>query len=244
MNLHSLLIHHFKMKSLILVQILSILPSAIGTTAPSGCRKLANDSDWPPLSAWQSAIPGVILNTDTDPSNSSLPNYRIRAHNASDVQNAVKFAAAHSIRLSVITTGHDQLGRSDAGSGLLIDLSELKGVRVLESFEPTTEGAESPDPSGVPNTIIPKEGVQAAVTFGPAVAGLALNYAVNGSGLFTMSGAAGMSPLPICSPHLHTYITTNSPSSNRRRRRRLGSKRRLRSPNSTIRTRRRPMARS
>ncbi|KAH6720615.1 hypothetical protein BKA61DRAFT_652022 [Leptodontidium sp. MPI-SDFR-AT-0119] len=177
------------MKSIVLLHLLAHLPQILGASAPSGCRKLRTDDDWPAPEVWQAAIPGVIPNSENNTSG-ALPDYRIRVRNASDVQNAVKFAAAHNIRVSVITTGHDQLGRSDAGSGLLIDLSLLKGVRVLESFQPTEEGAESPDNSGVPNVIVPKEGVQSAVTFGPAVAGLALNYAVNASGLLTMSGAA------------------------------------------------------
>lgn len=62
---------------------------------------------------------------------------------------------------------------------------------MLESFEPTMEGAQSPKIGEEPNVIVPKEGVQAAVTFGPAVAGLALNYAVWNSSLWTISGAAG-----------------------------------------------------
>ncbi|RSL50200.1 hypothetical protein CEP54_012067 [Fusarium duplospermum] len=41
-----------------------------------------------------------------------------------------------------------------------------------------------------PNVITPVPGVQAAVTFGPAAAGLYLNYALHPSGLFSMSGAS------------------------------------------------------
>lgn len=85
----------------------------------------------------------------------------------------MKFATDHNIHLSVITTGHDKKGRNDAGSGLLIDLSLLKGVRVLESFTPTERNAENPDHNAPPNVIIPSPGVQATIAFGPAVAGLA-----------------------------------------------------------------------
>ncbi|PVH83979.1 FAD-binding domain-containing protein [Cadophora sp. DSE1049] len=162
------------MKPFALLHLLIHLPFILGTATPPNCRKLPTDTDWPSPSAWSSAIPGIIpntpLTTNTTTNSSSIPTYRIRARTFLDVQNAIRFATTHNIRLSVITTGHDQLGRSDAGSGLLIDLSLLKGVRVLESFEPTLEGAESPDHSGTagPNVIVPKEG----------------------SGLFTMSGAS------------------------------------------------------
>lgn len=182
------------MKSIFLWHLLPCLPGLTlgqnSTTTPTGCKKLNTDTDWPAPEVWQAAIPGVIPGNTGD-ANGPLPDYRIRAQNVADVQNAVKFAAANNIRLTVITTGHDQLGRSDAGSGLIIDLSMLKGARVLESFTPTEQGAESVDYTSEANIITPNPDCQAAVTFGPAIAGLALNYAVALSGLFTLSGAAG-----------------------------------------------------
>ncbi|KAK2623642.1 hypothetical protein QTJ16_006823 [Diplocarpon rosae] len=158
--------------------------------APAGCRKLSTDVDWPAPEVWAAAIPGVVPNSvkGTDLiAPGGVSDYRIRARSVEDVQNAVRFASQHNIRIAVITTGHDQIGRNDAGSGLLIDLSLLKNVRVSESFTATTEGVPWAD-STVPNVIVPKEGVQAAVTFGPAVAGFPLNHAVSASGLFTPSG--------------------------------------------------------
>lgn len=163
-----------------------------GTTAPPGCRKLNVDSDWPAHEVWEAALPGVIHGNGSDV-HGNKPDYCLRVRNNCDVEDAVKFAAKHNIRLSVITTGHDQLGRSDAGSGLIIDLSMLTGVRVLESYEPTEQGVEPLDHDAAPNVIVPRDGTQAAVTFGSAVAGLALNYAVSMSDLYTMSGAAGRS---------------------------------------------------
>ncbi|WQF90166.1 Putative berberine/berberine, FAD-binding domain, PCMH-type, FAD-binding, type PCMH, subdomain 2 [Colletotrichum destructivum] len=183
------------MRKEFLLHIFAALPAltfgdASFTTAPVGCRKLSTDHDWPAAEVWEAAIPGVIRQNGSD-IHGGLPNYRVRAQNISDVQAAVRFASEHNIRLSVITTGHDQLGRSDAGSGLVIDLSLMNKVNVLESFTPTSEGATSPRyPVEAPNTITPRDGIQAAVTFHPGVAGLALNYAVAPSGLFTTSGAA------------------------------------------------------
>lgn len=161
-----------------------------------GCRKLNTDSDWPAFEVWGAEIPGVTLQNNTD-IHGSLPDYRLRAKSVGHVQAAGRFASKHNIRLSVITTGHDQLGRSDAGSGLVIDMSLMNRVNVLESFTPTSEGAASPDHTiHAPNIITPNEDIQPAVTFQPGVTGLALNYAVAPSNLFTVSGAAGMAPLP------------------------------------------------
>lgn len=180
------------MKAKPLLHLLAYLPAlALATTAPIGCRKLPTDANWPAPSVWEAAIPGVTRQNGSD-AHGSLPHYRVRAQSASAVQAAVRFAAEHGIRLSVITTGHDQLGRSDAGSGLVVDLSLMDKVHVLESFAPSAEGAASPNYTvDAPNVIVPRDGVQAVVTFQPGVTGLALNYAVAPSGLFTTSGAAG-----------------------------------------------------
>lgn len=168
----------------------AISPGNAATTAYKTCRKLPKDPDWPAPEIWEAALPGVIpiqQNATTGP----LPNYRFRANSIEDVQAAVRFAAKQNVRISVITTGHDQLGRSDAGSGLLLDLSFLRGIRVHESFVATRTGTDRLNHTEKANVITPVPGVQAAVTFGPAAAGLYLNYALDPSGLFTMSGASG-----------------------------------------------------
>lgn len=174
----------------IAISALVISPSNAAAKTYKTCRKLPKDPDWPSPEIWDAALPGVIpiqQNATTGP----LPNYRFRAQSAEDVQAAVRFATEHNVRLSVITTGHDQLGRSDAGSGLLLDLSFLRGVKVHESFISTESGTDRLDHTKEPNVITPVPGVQAAATFGPAAAGLYLNYALHSSGLFSMSGASG-----------------------------------------------------
>lgn len=160
------------------------------TITPPGCRKLNTDIGWPSRDVWENSLPGIIPTPGSD-AYGPLPDYRLQVKTVSDVQNAVRFAARHNIRLTVLTTGHDQLARSDAGSGLIIDLSLFNGVQVSESFTPTEEGLPFIEPGTEVNIITPKDGVQAAVTFGPARAGLQLNYAVGKSGLFSVSGAAG-----------------------------------------------------
>ncbi|KAF9871879.1 hypothetical protein CkaCkLH20_10511 [Colletotrichum karsti] len=177
------------MKPYALLRYVAFSAWAISPGNCAKCRKLPTDSDWPSSDIWQAALPGVIPITDNS-TTGSLPNYRFRAHSIEDVQAAVRFAAEQNVRITVVTTGHDQLGRNDAGSGLLLDLSYLRGIHVHESFTATETGTARLNHEEEPNVITPVEGVQAAVTFGPAAAGLFLNYALDSSGLFTVSGAA------------------------------------------------------
>lgn len=170
-----------------------ILFASLGTqatTTPAGCRKLNTDTDWPTQAQWEAALPGVVATNGSD-EHGPLPDYRLQARSVEDVQNAVRFAKEHNVRLSVLTTGHDQLQRSDAGSGLLIDLSLFQGARVMPSYTATTEGLPFVGIDTEAEAIELVDGEQAAVSFGPAVAGLPLNYVVSKSGLFTVSGGAG-----------------------------------------------------
>jgi FAD/FMN-containing dehydrogenase len=48
----------------------------------------------------------------------------------SDVQMAVRAAAAHGLRLSVLGGGHDWAGRSVCHDGLMIDLSRMRQVKI------------------------------------------------------------------------------------------------------------------
>ncbi|KAI9152342.1 putative FAD-linked oxidoreductase [Paramyrothecium foliicola] len=176
------------LQSFILVLPAVVIASNKGLRPP-GCRALKTDIDWPAPEVWESSLPGVVRTNGSD-KHGPLPDYRLQVKSISEVQRAVRFATRNNIRLTVLTTGHDQLGRNDAGSGLIIDLSLLNGVRVLESFTPSRKGEDFVKPGRRVNTLTPKHGVQAAVTFGPAQAGLPLNYALGQSGLFTVTGAA------------------------------------------------------
>lgn len=155
-----------------------------------GCRRLPSDADWPTLQEWREAIPGVETQNNAD-SLGPLPDYRIRAKCYQDVQAAVRFAASKEVRVSVMTTGHDQLGRNIAGSGLIIDVSLLQGARVSASFKATAEGVENLHGNESVQTITPIPGEQAAVTFNPAVNSLDLNTALDASGLFLVGGTHG-----------------------------------------------------
>lgn len=185
------------MKPFAILQRLAILawassPVNASNTVYKTCRRLPKDPDWPSHEVWEAALPGVIP-IQSNFTAGSLPNYRLRAHSIEEIQAAVQFVTEQNVRLSVVTTGHDQLGRSDAGSGLLLDLSLLRGIKIHESFTSTETGTDRLNHTEKPNVIAPVPGLQAAVTFGPAAAGLYLNYALDPSGLFSMSGAAGQS---------------------------------------------------
>lgn len=67
----------------------------------------------------------------------------------------------------------------------------LNGIKVLESFTPTKDGAESPAHGNEPGTINPVPGNQAAVTFGAGASTQEINDALDPSGLFTMGAAHG-----------------------------------------------------
>ncbi|KAM0542564.1 hypothetical protein ACHAPJ_012735 [Fusarium lateritium] len=170
-----------------LLALLFAVQACLASTAPRHCRRLHTDVDWPSFEEWKAAIPGIIKQNNSD-SFGSLPDYRIRAKCYSEVQAAVKFAALHKIRLSVITTGHDALGRNIAGSGLIIDLSLLQSARVSRSFAATARGVPNLKHHEKPQRIVPTDGIQAAVTFNPAFNGLELNKALVPSGVFVVGG--------------------------------------------------------
>lgn len=71
--------------------------------------------------------------------------------------------------------------------------STFRCLTVSRCWNPSlrlTGGEAFVEPDTEVNVIQPKEGVQSAVTFGLARAGLSLNYTLGESGLFSVSGAA------------------------------------------------------
>jgi FAD/FMN-containing dehydrogenase len=169
---------------LTLTQFVVCLNSA---ATPEGCKKLSTDSGWPATVEWKAAMPEVEVHKQV--AGARHPDYVLRAESYKDVQNAVKFCAKNNIRLVIITSGHDFLGRNDAPSGLTLDVSLLKGIKVLESFTPTEQGAAKPEKKT--NSIIPVPGKQAAVTFGAGVSTQQLHNGVYPSKLLTIGAAHG-----------------------------------------------------
>ncbi|KAF2670170.1 FAD-binding domain-containing protein [Microthyrium microscopicum] len=174
--------------SVLTIQVLLGAASPLESSkAPKGCLRLSTDEDFPSAEAWKSALPTVIKNNNTV---NVGPDYRIQVKSASDVEKAIKFAKDSNVRLSIITSGHDALARSTAASGLLIDLSLLKGIKVHESFTPTTQG-EASVLGQKANVIVPKDGIQAAVTFGAGTTADTLYNALHPSKLFPMTAGHG-----------------------------------------------------
>lgn len=83
------------------------------------------------------------------------------------------------------------VGRNDAPSGLSLILTELKGIRVHESFTPTAAGAEAVDYRTAGNVIKPLPGKQAAVTVGGGVNVDEANAVLRKSGLYALGAAHG-----------------------------------------------------
>ncbi|KAI5855468.1 hypothetical protein BZA05DRAFT_370419 [Tricharina praecox] len=144
-------------------------PTSPATSAPTGCCLLHTDADFPTPAEWASALPGV--QPPTPFGTHARPDYVLRATCVAQVQSAVRFAAARNIRLSVLNSGHDFLGRNDAPSGLSLDISKLGGVRVATVYTATREGA--------------------VVTFGAGLSTQQINDAVDRSGLTTVGAAHG-----------------------------------------------------
>jgi hypothetical protein len=183
----------------------------------SDCKVIPGDEDWPKDEVWKSALPGVVQ-SPLVVANQTRPDYVLTALEPADVQAAVNFSAQHNVRLAIINSGHDFLGRyveifdstwglfadafrrNDAPSGLWLVVANLKGIRVLESFTPSEQGAIPVNYTQHPllsvNIIKPVPGKQAAVTFGVGLSTQELNDALHKSGLVTTGAAASMSFCP------------------------------------------------
>jgi hypothetical protein len=160
--------------------------------APESCFKLSTDADWPSQLVWSTELKGFEVPKPSPVKGWTSPDYTYEASKASHVQNAVKFAAKHRVRISIINSGHDFMGRNDAPSGIRLTVTDIKGIRVLESFTPTMKGAEPVDSKVPANEIKPVPGKQAAVTIGGGVNIDELNKALRKSGLYAVGAAHGM----------------------------------------------------
>ena len=105
---------------------------------PEGCRPIKGDDKWPAEDVWMKELPGVAV-TGPGKNGQKHPDYRLTVKNVQDAQNAMKFASKYGVRVSIINSGHDYMGRNDAPTGLWIDVSRLKGVRISPDWTPTAE---------------------------------------------------------------------------------------------------------
>jgi hypothetical protein len=193
------------------IALLSIHIAVATSQASSACKLLPGDVKWPAVDVWKNSLPGVVaLEKDKTDNSTRRPDYQLVATTIEQVQAAVKFTFENNIRLTVVNSGVDFLGRSspsivspqfmvlimfrsDAPSGLSLMVGNFKGVRVADSFEPSAAGAPNVNYTAHPitsvNVVKPVPGKQAFVTFGAGVSGHQLNNALAKSGLFTMAAA-------------------------------------------------------
>lgn len=62
--------------------------------------------------------------------------YSARVQNASQIQEVVRFAQAHDLRLVIRNSGHDFLGRSSAPGSLQIFTQAMKDIQPVDDFVP------------------------------------------------------------------------------------------------------------
>jgi hypothetical protein len=167
------------------------VPTIQKTNAPTHCKKLPTDADWPPPEIWKAELKSANV---LMPDELKHPQYILEAKTVQHVQDAVKFTAKYNIRLSIINSGHDFLGRNDAPSGLLLTVSGLKGIRLLEEYIPTAKGAEPINYKTPTNTIRPNPGKQAAATIGGGITGSDLLNVITRIGMVALTAAHRMFP--------------------------------------------------
>ncbi|KAJ7729738.1 FAD-binding domain-containing protein [Mycena metata] len=128
-------------------RLVTMVPSAkFCATRAGGCT----DAEWT-SAVFRSEIPGAMNQPNweqgydlTPPSLCYLngttcgqgddPLYSVEAETVADIQTAVKFAAAHNLRVAVKASGHDYLGRSTAPFSLLIHTSKLLNISFTDTF--------------------------------------------------------------------------------------------------------------
>jgi hypothetical protein len=84
-------------------------PQSSKLPAPAGCKKLPSDADWPSNEVLNAELKGW----EPRVANQSLkhPDWIYEVKTVANVQRAVKFAAKHNVRISILNSGHDFLGR-------------------------------------------------------------------------------------------------------------------------------------
>ena len=77
------------------------------TVAPAGCKLLPSDKGWPADEVWRQTFPGVYKKLK----GTVGPDWYFQVKSVEDVQKGVNFAREHNVRLTIISTGHDFMGR-------------------------------------------------------------------------------------------------------------------------------------
>jgi hypothetical protein len=77
------------------------------TDTPAGCKRLASDRGWPTDQVWRSSLSGVFKKLR----GTEASDWFFQAKTVADVQKAFAFVREHNVRLTVISSGHDFIGR-------------------------------------------------------------------------------------------------------------------------------------
>jgi hypothetical protein len=97
------------MKWLSLSLLASLQLAACLPSASEDCKILPGDANWPNVDTWKENLKGIQAR-DKEAALGS-PDYRFNANTVEKVQAAVKFVARHNVRLSILNSGHDFVGR-------------------------------------------------------------------------------------------------------------------------------------
>ncbi|KAK4048186.1 hypothetical protein OIV83_004891 [Microbotryomycetes sp. JL201] len=77
----------------------------------------------------------------SSPHGGRMPEYLVEARSTADVQHAVRFAKEHKLRLRVLNTGHDYLGRSTDTGSFTIWTHRLDRTEYIPEFTPANAPA-------------------------------------------------------------------------------------------------------
>lgn len=161
---------------------------------------------------WRSAQPGAMVLTNwetfhgqgclgvnrTVPCNQGAVSiYSVKATSVSDVQQTVRFASKHNVRLTVKNTGHDYLGRSAAPSSINLWVRSMKKIEFTDNFVPKAapSGTKGQGAVILESGVVWGDAYKAATRHNVVIVG-GVQGSVGTSGGYCLSG--GHSPL---SPH-------------------------------------------
>jgi hypothetical protein len=89
----------------------SVAPYPISNaTNTTNCKVVRGDPGWPSDTVWETELPGIQKSPPAQ-GNTTRPDFLYLARKVEDVQAAVQFATKHNVRLTIINSGHDFLGR-------------------------------------------------------------------------------------------------------------------------------------
>lgn len=69
------------------------------------CKVTSADPAWPAADVWKKAMPKVAVKGNLK-AGVTAPDYKVAATKSQEVVQAVKFAADHNVRLSILNSGH------------------------------------------------------------------------------------------------------------------------------------------